>query len=284
MPTFFLRCRPKDATMEKQKIRLTEEKETLLIPLYSKALESQRPHPILVDRKAEEILQGIEYDFGQLKVPKKTLLTLAMRAKKLDSVVQAYLARSQDPLVLHLGCGLDSRVIRVGHQKGDWYDLDFPDVIELRRRFYPETDRYHLIPSSVTDLDWLEQVKADRPACIIAEGLLMYLHEGQVKALFTALQERLPESELACDVYSRLTAKSAKNHPSLKKTGAQINWGIDDARQIESWGRGIKLVEEWYFSDSEDIDGLGPLDRFMFKVIGGIKAAQKAHRILRFRL
>jgi O-methyltransferase involved in polyketide biosynthesis len=104
----------KENNMEKQKIRLTQEKETLLVPLYSKAIESQRAHPIIVDPKAEEILQGIEYDFGKLKVPKKTLVTLAMRAKRLDSYVQDYLDHTENPLVLHLGCGLDSRVLRVG--------------------------------------------------------------------------------------------------------------------------------------------------------------------------
>jgi O-methyltransferase involved in polyketide biosynthesis len=270
--------------MEKQKIHLTEEKETLLIPLYSKALASRHPKPILVDPKAEEIIRGIEYPFGELHVPQKTVLMIAMRAKKLDAIVQAYLAHNQDPLVLHLGCGLDSRVIRTGFQRGDWYDLDFPEVIELRRHFYPESERYHLIASSVTEPGWLEQVKDKRPACIIAEGLLMYLNEQQVRSLFAALQAQLPGSELAFDAFSRLTARSVQLHPSLKKTGAQTPWGIDNPAQIESWGQGMKLLEQWYFSDSEDIPNLGIGNRFMFTVVGGLKAARIAHRILHFSL
>jgi O-methyltransferase involved in polyketide biosynthesis len=93
----------------KQKIRLTEERETLLVPLFSKAAQSQGPRPILVDPKAEEILEHIEYDFEDQGIPKQTLITLAMRAKKLDSYVRDYLHRSDGPVVLHLGCGLDSR-------------------------------------------------------------------------------------------------------------------------------------------------------------------------------
>ena len=112
--------------MEKQKIRLTQEKETLLVPLYSKAVESQRLHPIMLDPKAEEILQNIDYDFTELRVPRQTLVTLAMRAKKLNSYVRDYLVRNENPLVLHLGCGLDSRVLRVGLTKGEWYDLTTP--------------------------------------------------------------------------------------------------------------------------------------------------------------
>ncbi|MDH7577856.1 MAG: class I SAM-dependent methyltransferase [Bacillota bacterium] len=270
--------------MEKQKIRLTQEKETLLIPLYSKAIESRRVRPIIIDPKAEEILRNIDYDFRELQIPRQSLVTLAMRAKKLDSCVRDYLDRTENPLVLHLGCGLDSRVLRVGHTKGEWYDLDYPDVIELRRMFYDETDHYHMIPSSVTDHAWLDRVKGNGGACIIAEGLLMYLHEEDVKELLTELQRRLPGSEIAFDVYSRLTARSAGNHPSIKKTGAQIHWGIDDAKQIETWGRGMRLLEEWYFTDSADIAALGFWFQLLFRIAGRFRAVKKAHRILRFQL
>jgi O-methyltransferase involved in polyketide biosynthesis len=194
------------------------------------------------------------------------------------------LDRAENPLVLHLGCGLDSRVLRVKPGKGEWYDLDYPDVIELRKKFYDETNHYHMIPSSVTDPDWLDQVKGNGPACIIAEGLLMYLHEDEIKQLFVSLQKRLPSSEISFDAYSRLTARSANNHPSIKKTGAQLHWGIDDAEQIASWGTGVTLLEEWYFTDSEDISVLEYRDRLLFRIMGAFRAAKKAHRILRFRL
>ncbi len=270
--------------MGKQKIKLTQEKETLLVPLYSKALESHRPNPIIADPKAEEILNGIEYDFQQLHVPKQTLITLAMRAKKLDSLVRDYLGRTEHPVVLHLGCGLDSRVLKVKPAVGEWYDLDYPDVIELRRMFYDETSRYHMLASSVTDPAWLDQVEGNGPACIVAEGLLMYLYEEQVKQLFIGLQKRFPSSEVCFDAYSRLTARSINRHPSIKKTGAQIHWGLDEIAEIKSWGAGVELLEEWYFTDSEDISRLGFWERLLFRTIGAFRVAKKAHRILRVSL
>jgi len=275
--------------VEKQKIRLAAEKETLLVPLFSKAAESSRPHPILVDPKAQEILQHIDYAFEDLDIPRQTLITLAMRAKKLDSWVSDHLRRSDDPVVVQLGCGLDSRVLRVGFDRGAcegaWYDVDYPDVIELRRRFFDETACYHMIPSSVAERGWLDRVaEASGPACIVAEGLLMYLHEEEVKRLFLDLQSRLPGSEIVFDAFSRLTAKSANRHPSIKKTGAHIYWGIDDSRQIETWGPGIRLLDEWYFSESEDISRLAFRDRLLFRTVGMVGMVKRAHRILRFRL
>lgn len=270
--------------MQSQKVKLTQEKETLLIPLYSKAIQADQSRPIIDDPKAKEILQSMDYDFSQLKIPRQSLLTLAMRAKRLDYYVRTYIERSKNPIVLHLGCGLDSRVLRVAHTKGSWYDLDYPEVIELRSKFYEESEHYHMISSSVTDFNWIDQIIENGSACIIAEGLLMYLKEDDVKQLVASLQARFPESEMAFDAYSRITARSAGRHPSIRRTGAVINWGIDDARQIESWGKGTHVVEEWFFTDSEDIMDMGLGLRMLFGIVKLFSVAKRAHRIIRIQL
>lgn len=272
-------------TTPKEKVRLVEAQETLLIPLYSKAVAGKRPNPIFTDQKAEEILDRIEYDFSRLKIPEKTVIMLCIRAKKLDDYAQQFLAMHHKAVVLHMGCGLDSRFCRVDNGEVDWYDLDMPDVISLRRKFYEESDRYHLIPSSVTNLSWFNQIQAQgRPVLVIAEGLLMYLKDEEVKALILRLREAFPGCEMAFDAFSLQTARRVGKHPSIKKTGAAIHWGIDDAREIEKWANGIRLKEEWYFTDSDEIDKLGPVYRFSFKIAGLFTAAKKAQRILYYSL
>lgn len=166
-----------------------------------------------------------------------------------------------------------------------WYDVDYPDVITLRRQFYDETSAYHMIESSVTESGWFDRVSVvNHPACIVAEGLLMYLREDDVKRLFLNLQRRLPGSEIVFDAYSRVTAQGVNRHPSIKKTGAYVQWGLDDARQIEAWGVGITVLDEWYFTDSQDIPSLSMRDRMLFKIMSLFSLARKAHRILRIRL
>lgn len=269
----------------KEKIKLTEEKETLLVPLYCKALESKKQKPIIIDEKAKEILDRIDYDFAQLKTPKKTAVTLCMRAKRIDSYTKEFLAKNPNSVVCHLGCGLDSRYERLNNGKVEWYDLDFPDVIDLRKKFYEETNRYHMIPSSVTELRWIDTITTQgRPVFIVAEGLFMYLKEEDVKALIVKFKESFPGCSLVFDAYSVLTAKSVGRHPSLKKTGAVIHWGIDDPKDIEKWTEGISLKEEWYFTQSEDIKKLGFVYEILFKVAGLFLAAKRAHRILYYNL
>ena len=267
---------------EKTKITLTPEQETLLITLYTKA---QPGNPLFFDPKARDILNRVSYDFNRLRVPYKTVILICQRAKKLDAVARDFLVEHPKGVVLHLGCGLDGRFWRVDNGKVYWYDLDMPPVIELRRQFYPASERYHLIGSSVTDMDWMAKVMAKgRPVLVVAEGLLMYLGEADVRRLLLHLQEAFPGCRLIADVFSRMTARSATRHPSLKHTGAGIGWGIDDPHEIEAWSPGIHLIEEWFFTQDPDLGRLSPGYRLAYKLAGAFKMVQRAHRIVYYQL
>lgn len=270
---------------EKQNILFKKEQETLLIPLCSKAIESRQPNPIFFDQKSLDMLDRIKYDFPRLKVPRKTSLMVCMRAAKIDDYARSFLSQHPEGIVLHLGCGLDSRFSRVDNGQVIWFDLDMPDVIELRRKFYDESNRYHMIASSVTDFSWADILPLHaQPALVIAEGLLMYLKEEDVKTLFQKLHQKIPGSSIVFDAFSTMTVKGVKYQPSIKSTGALVHWGIDNPREIEQWTEGIRFVEEWFFSQSETIAKLGLAYRLTFKLAGFFKAANKAHRILYFKL
>lgn len=266
----------------KAKTTLTPEQETLLITLYARA---QPDNPLFYDPQAREILQRVDYDFKRLRIPYKTVILVCQRAKKLDSVVQDFLVRHPQGVVLHLGCGLDNRFWRVDNGTVTWYDLDMAPVIDLRAQFYPPHERYHTIAAPVTGLDWMAQVEASgRPVLTIAEGLLMYLAEAQVKALLLGLRQTFPGCRLAADVFSRLTARSATKHPSLHQTGASLGWGVDDPAEIETWAPGICLLEEWFFSQDPDLARLGFGYRLAYKLANAFEMVRRAHRIVVYQL
>jgi len=269
--------------VQKEKVRLTAEEETLLITLYAKAYGC--PRAFFDDEKARQVIGQINYDFASLKVPTGTRLTVCLRAKKLDEYISEFLSKNPRGTVLHLGCGLDSRCVRVEIGEAQWYDLDLPEVIAIREKFFERTDNYHMIPASVTSFEWMNIVThKDQGVFVVAEGLLMYLGEEGVKSLVLKLQEEFPGCELAFDAFSTLTARNIKQHPSLKKTGAVVAWGIDDPREIESWGEEIRLMEEWFFTQAEEIKLLSLGNRLMFRVSGMFSLAKKAHRILYYQL
>jgi O-methyltransferase involved in polyketide biosynthesis len=107
--------------MTAEKIHLTKEKETMLMTLSSRALQSQWKNPILRDPWAEEAMRHIDYDmsktlkgvssWGMWKEIGPTIV--ATRAATFDLLTNRYLADHPDATVLHVGCGMDSRVFRV---------------------------------------------------------------------------------------------------------------------------------------------------------------------------
>jgi len=269
--------------VQKERVRLTAEEETLLITLYAKAYGC--PKAFFDDQKARQVIEQIDYDFSSLRVPTGTRLTVCLRAKKMDEYISQFLAQNPRGTVLHLGCGLDSRCVRVEAGEAQWYDLDLPEVIAIREKFFEQKENYHMIPASVTNFEWMNTVTyKDKGVFVVAEGLLMYLGEAGVKSLILKLQEEFPNCELACDAFSRLTARNIKGHPSLKKTGAVVAWGIDDPRDIETWAQGIRLNEEWFFTQAEEIKLLPFGNRVMFRISGLFSVAKKAHRILYYQL
>ncbi|MBN1409445.1 MAG: class I SAM-dependent methyltransferase [Spirochaetales bacterium] len=273
----------RDLIVDKEKITFTKEKETLFIPLYGKAMESKKANAVLIDKKAEEIIELIDYDFSKLKIPQKTDIMMGLRAKKIDDYTKEFLLRNPRSIVLHLGCGLDSRYSRIGNNNADWYELDFPEVIDIKKRFFKETGRLHFLASSVTELEWICHVQeSEGSVLVLAEGLLMYLNEDEIRSLMEALSERFSHYRFIFDCFSKLTAKYAGGHPSLKRTGAVLKWGIDDPLEMERWDKRIHFIEEWGFSDSDEISKLSFGNRFMFRFMGYFKAARRAHRILVF--
>lgn len=241
--------------MQTETVALTREKETLLITLWAKAGESLLPDSLLEDRFAAQAAARIDYDFARLKVDRDLMVGLAMRAHTLDGWTCAFLAEQSEAIVLHLGCGLDSRIFRIDPPAGiDWYDVDYPEVIALRRKLYPARDDYHLIGSSVTEPDWLEGLPQDRPAMIVAEGLLPYLPEEEVPLLLERLVRHCRSGEIVFDAYSPLGLRLIALQPSIKATGAVLHWALDDPAELERQVPGLELVTELTAYDPDGYD------------------------------
>ena len=137
--------------------------DSLFLTLYARALDSRRPHPILGDAAADQIVRITDYEYDKLDIKTNLILNVALRAKKLDQVASDFLTRH--PAVgLDLGAGFDTRFERLAPPATvDWYDVDFPAVATARRRLIPEHPNAHIIGADVRDQEWLDAVPTGRP-------------------------------------------------------------------------------------------------------------------------
>jgi O-methyltransferase involved in polyketide biosynthesis len=240
--------------MDTEKVRLTKEKETYLATLYGKALDAAVDHPILGDRYAAEAVARIDYDFAALRLPKGGEITLPMRALHFDQWTREFLAAHPESTVLHLGCGLDTRVFRIDPGPTvDWVDVDLPDVIALRERLYPERAGYRTIGTSVTDLTWLDAIAGDRPVLVVAEGVVMYLPEKGGIALFKRITEQFPSGQIAFDGYSGAMVRLVSRLATVRGAKVELVWGVDDPKDLEKEVPGLRLVDDVPFLTMPDL-------------------------------
>ena len=224
--------------------------ETLLIILAIRAFESQRPDALMKDEKAVALVSQMDQDFLRSKLAKVedySQVAIVLRSREFDRYAGDFLIRHPEAVVVHIGCGLDSRFERVDNGQVEWYDLDLPDVIELRRKLIGgEGTRYHVLGCSVFDSAWLDAVSAQhqRPFLFLAEGVLMYLEEVQVKSLVLTLKEHFPGAELAFDAFSPFFSWANNLRVTLTKVGARSHWALKHGTDLERWGNGIRLLDE----------------------------------------
>ena len=272
--------------METQKIQLTKEKETYLATLYGKALDAAVAHPILGDRFAADAVARIDYDFKELKLPNGGEITLPMRAWHFDQWTCAFLATNPVATVLHLGCGLDTRVYRIDPgPKVRWYDVDMPDVIALREQLYSDRVGYHPISSSVTDLTWLGAIPGDMPVFVVAEGLVMYLHEKDGTALFQRITEQFPSGQIAFDGYSGAMVRLVSRLATVRGAKVELFWGVDDPHDLEKQVPKLHLAESVEFLMMPELLRRLPTTGFrgaMYKVMGRLLFYRHLIRHLRY--
>lgn len=279
-------------------IEISDVAATSFVTLYCHAIESQSKHPILDDPKAVEItlelnkilsgsIKRLSRDLVQGKLKKQLVIHIAIRAKQYDRYVNDFLEHSPDGIVVNIGCGLDSRFLRVDNGRVIFYDLDLPEVIEIKKQFFKENERYHFISSSVLDHEWMSIVaKHKGPFLFLAEGVFMYLHQEDVQSLILKLQSQFPGTELVCEVVNSLwltkPLKKIMNFKMQKELhlgkDATFHFGIRDSQEMEEWHTGIELLDDWSYFDSEE-KKLG-----LIKIFGKIEFLRKTQWTVHYRL
>src|SRR5215212_3096419 len=110
----------------------------MLATFYAKALDAGLDEPILGDRYAKEIVERIDYDWKKTSITAANSPAVTTRSAHFDNWARHFLAINPQAIVLHMGCGLDARFFRLDPGPGvEWYDVDYPEVVDIRRQLYP---------------------------------------------------------------------------------------------------------------------------------------------------
>ncbi len=244
---------------DKVRADLSGAAQTMLTTLYCKALDADFDRPVLGDRYAREAVDRIDYDWNELGIAPRWAPLVTVRTAQYDIWASQFLSLHQHAVVVHVGCGLDSRVFRL--DPGDhveWYDVDYPAVIALREKVYPTRSRYHLVAAAATDPSWLDRIPDDRPILLLAEGISMYLTAHDGVALLQRVVDRFRSGELQIDFYNRLAVRSQKAHKLQRQSGSTLYWAVNTPQDILIPVTGIRLLTAVTFFDATTFNRTPP--------------------------
>ena len=278
---------------DKVMVRLGSVSETLMFPLWSRAQLSEEYSSLFHDAKAVELVEKIDYDFSTSDVPligivfnvfrKLNLLApFTLKVKQFDDKVKAYITKHPRASVVNIGAGLDTAFYRVDNGSINWYDLDLPTVIDVRRQLLPEPDRVTYIPKSLLDPSWCKDVNTEDGLFMIAEAVLFIFEESEIKQFFSMLADNFPNGEIVFDAPAKpLFTLSGSPLGALFDTFSQeqrdailaelvdamkdwlekapqeqkdtaydtmtplIKWTLEDANEIMKWDNRITVLDQF---------------------------------------
>lgn len=251
---------------------------TLYIPLCGKSFVSKRGI-ILHDPKAEEIWGKEGFPLKGKAASRWLGFYMGMRAAVFDRWVKARMDAMPDAAVLHLGCGMDGRCLRVGNKGSIWYDVDFPDVIEEREKYYAATANYCMVGADVRRMDFSEI--SGSQAIVVMEGISMYLTHQELAQLLTRLTDRFERVVLLMDCYTQFAAKASRYKNPINEVGVTQVYGLDDPKLLESGG--LSYAGGHDMTPADLIDQLQGMERAAFKKLYAGSLAKKMYRMYEFR-
>ena len=261
----------------KYKIEKNTVQETLIIPLYSRKLCSELYPNIYRDETAVRLMDEIDYDFSNAEKNSSSLmqrfgsLEVAMRQNDLAFEVRDYLKAHPKAAVVNLGCGLDGTGRACDNGSCKIYNLDFPDVIDVRNELLPAGEREKNIPCDLNDTEWFTKIDASNGAVFFAAGVFYYFLKEQIKALVQAMADAFPDGVLVFDAANRMAvkmiAKTWLKSAKIQDVGAYF--AVSDAPgEIGAWDSRLQVTSRGYMLGYNDLkdSSVSGFFRFLAKV------------------
>ncbi len=251
---------------------LSDVSETALITLKARAVETEKDKPVIRDVMGLECFKKIQpllpvetrnRRFLERNLPATLTRYIALRARKYDTYAKRFIAENPDGLVVSLGCGFDTRYWRVSEKKWNYVEIDLPEVIAAKKEILAGRADYPMLGCSVLEETWIDKIvslQAEK-VLFLAEGLFMYLPQKEVARLFNKLSESFSKSQIVFEVVDekytkgiwKKSVESKMKRALGTKAGSSYGFGVREAKDVEAYGKNIKVVEEWSYFEDEDI-------------------------------
>ncbi|MEE1132413.1 MAG: class I SAM-dependent methyltransferase [Caryophanon sp.] len=258
---------------------MNEVNKTLYIPLYGKAYVSQK-RLFLRDDMAERIWASEGFSLTGKAKSKWLAYYMGMRAAVFDDWVTRQLNDNPEAVVLHIGCGLDSRVLRIG-TKQMWYDIDFAEVIDERKRYYDEAPNYRMIAADIRTHHWRRYIRETRCAIVVMEGVSMYVTNEELRAFMEQVSTHFDEAVLLMDCYTELAAKLSAYKNPVHDVGVSRVYGVRAPQTLQ--GEAFTFAQEHDMTPAHFVQQLSGIERLIFRKLYAGSFSRELYRLFEYK-
>ena len=228
----------------KEKVNVTGVPETMVQTLYARAKETKKQNAKIKDEIAVKLVEKLDYDFS--KADKDNAMTYGVIARTivLDRMVEQYLKKYENVVVINLACGLDTRCYRMKGKYLHWYNVDLPETMKIRRQFLPETGPIYQIAKSAMDDSYVEDIDYHgENVLVIIEGLTMYLCEKDIRKIFSIIERSFQKVNVMVETMSPFVIKHVKEK-SIEGSNAKFTWGVKNGTELQKIVPNFSILHE----------------------------------------
>ena len=224
---------------------------TLRIPLAGRALGDKIfPHMAVNDGFAAPTLAALGDDGRRWVEDLYSVYGVLSRTQYVRRQALNFIAEHPNAHVINIGCGLSQYYQWLDNGHIHMIDVDLPVVIAMRQRLLPPiNERQTMLAVDLTDSDWREQlqlsIQDNEPLLVIMEGVSMYLQAAQMEHILHTVNVFAPSgSKLVLDAFNYMAIGNACWHTSLRRTGADIVWGLRYSTDLTKQNPRLKIMEQ----------------------------------------
>jgi len=206
--------------------------DTMLIPMAARIYASKRFPEYFYDETAlslEAKIPAGTFERIWKSSSEYTMLASVARYYNFDEMVQNFYAKHKKCNIINLGSGLETAAFRLSTINAPFYEIDLPEVIELRKNILDTKENETLIGADIFKLEWVNDIDTTLPSLLIVSGVFQYFREEKVLTFLSAIKERFPKGELIFDATNAIGIKYANKY--VQKTGntsAQMYFYVDN--------------------------------------------------------
>lgn len=224
---------------------------TSLVPLYARYLEHKKENSIYKDEISYEMINKMEYDFTEINsfFDPSSQLTIIVRNLNFEKTINEFIKTHPNATIVNLGSGFDTLFYRIDNKLIKWYDIDLPEVLDLKKHLIPSNPRYFFIKKSVLDFSWFKDFRNnDDGTLMIAGSLFKYLDESEIKNLFKEIRLNLPGAELVFDCGNKILLQIWQHsNIQLNLDPSELKFALEGPEVLDEWNLKISILDHYSF-------------------------------------